>query len=58
MFGNFQENCHSADVKPTEFETSDHRSKFEIPTLNDLKSKLEHVFNPQEIPEKQTETPV
>lgn len=58
MFGNFQENFHSADVKPAEFETSDHRSKFEIPTLNDLKSKLEHIFNPQEVLEKQTETPV
>lgn len=58
MFGNFQENFHSADVKHAEFETSDHRSKFEIPTLNDLKFKLEQIFNPQEVPEKQTETPV
>lgn len=57
MFGNFQENFHSADVKPTEFETSDHRSKFEIPTLDDLKSKMEHIFNPQEVPEKQAEVP-
>ena len=58
MFGNFQENFHSADVKSTEFETSDHRSKFEIPTLDDLKSKMEHIFNPQEVPEKQPESSV
>lgn len=58
MFGNFQETFHSADVKPIEFETSDHRNKFEIPTLDDLKSKMEHIFNPQEVPEKQTEAPV
>lgn len=57
MFGNFQENFHSADVKPTGFETSDHRNKFEIPTLDDLKSKMEHIFNPQGVPEKQTEVP-
>lgn len=57
MFGNFQENFHSADVKPKEFEFSDHSNKFEVPSINDLKSKLEHIFNPQETQKTQPETP-
>lgn len=44
MFENFQENFRSADAKPTEFETPDHRSKSELPSMGDLKEKLDHIF--------------
>lgn len=58
MFGGFQENYRSADVKPTEIETLDQHPKLEVPSMGDLKSKLEDIFpfRTQECTEAQRNT--
>lgn len=45
MFHNFQEDFRSIDVKPTEFKSPDQCPKPEIPSMDDLKSKLEDIFS-------------
>jgi len=44
MFGNFQENFRSTEMKPTEFDVQDH-SKDVIPSTSDLKAELEDIFH-------------
>ena len=64
MFGKFNENAQSADIKPIEVENPEQRPKLELPSLGDLKSKLEDIFHPasKELSEAQittlTDTPI
>ncbi len=59
MFGKFQETARPSDVQLTEFDTPERQSKFELPTLGELKEKLESVFSlsPKESTDVQSETP-
>ena len=58
MFGKFTESTQSTDIRPIESENPEQRPKLELPSLGDLKSKLEDIFRPdsKEISEAQTTT--
>lgn len=44
MLGRFPESSHSTDIKPNEIKYTEQRPKLELPSLGDLKSKLEEIF--------------
>lgn len=59
MFGKFQDNFRHNEIKPTDIEGPNSQHRMELPSVGDLKSKLEDIFTfkPQDGPELPSEIP-
>lgn len=47
MIGKITESAQTTDIKPIEVENPEQRSKLQLPSLKDLKAKLEDIFPPE-----------